>query len=91
MRGKISASTTTSARSTLCLAICDRQLHTWRLSGASMWLMSFASSETAPASTTVWGLGVSASVFRDASVHLFYESSVHVHVVCPTSSISANP
>jgi hypothetical protein len=43
------------------------------------------------ASTTVWGLGVSASVFRDASVHLFYESSVHVHVVCPTSSISANP
>ena len=33
------------------------------------------------ASTTVWGLGVSASVFRDASVHFFYESSVHVHVM----------
>ena len=29
MRGKISASTTTSAKSTLCLAICDRQLQTW--------------------------------------------------------------
>ena len=43
------------------------------------------------ASTTVWGLGVSASVFRDGFVHEFYDSFVRVYVVCPTSSISANP
>ena len=42
-------------------------------------------------STTSSGLGASSTDLRDASVHLFYESSVQVHVVCPTSSISVNP
>ena len=40
------------------------------------------------ASTTAWGLGASASVFRDGSVHEFFNSFVHVHVVCPKSSVS---
>jgi len=36
MLGKISASTTISARSTECFAICARQPHAWRLSLASL-------------------------------------------------------
>ena len=40
------------------------------------------------ASTTVWGLGASASVFRDGFVHEFYDSFVRVYVVCPKSSVS---
>mmetsp|Transcript_30569 Transcript_30569/g.97547 ORF Transcript_30569/g.97547 Transcript_30569/m.97547 type:complete len:376 (+) Transcript_30569:552-1679(+) len=50
--GKISASTTTSARSTECLAICARQPQTWRFSLASGCAMSGARYATEPASTT---------------------------------------
>ena len=39
-------------------------------------------------STTSSGLGASASVFRDGSVHGSYKSFVCVHVVCPISSVS---
>mmetsp|Transcript_29344 Transcript_29344/g.62421 ORF Transcript_29344/g.62421 Transcript_29344/m.62421 type:complete len:217 (+) Transcript_29344:722-1372(+) len=54
MRGKISASTTTSARSTECLAICDRQEQTCLFRGTSPLESSAARSVTAPASTTTW-------------------------------------
>jgi len=40
------------------------------------------------ASIKVSGLGASASVFRDGSVHGSYKSFVCVHVVCPKSSVS---
>ena len=52
--GKISLSTTISARSIVCLEILAKHEHTCLLSWASWWLINWAKNGTAPASTTNW-------------------------------------
>ena len=52
--GKISLSTTISAKSIVCLEMLAKHEQTWRLSWASWWLISWARKGTAPASTTNW-------------------------------------
>jgi hypothetical protein len=50
--GKISLSTTVSAKSIVCLAIFAKHEHTCLLSWLSWWLINWAKNGTAPASTT---------------------------------------
>lgn len=50
--GKISASTTCSAKSIVCLAIFAKQLQTYLFNFASLWGIKEDKKGTAPASTT---------------------------------------
>jgi hypothetical protein len=72
--GKISPSTTVSAKSTVCFAICERAEQTWRLNLASGLANNGAMKDMVLASTTDWASYIKTHIQYEGSYFIIFLS-----------------